>query len=396
MLLIIVALLVGIVIGTITGLTPGLHINLVATLLTSTTFALTQPLAGAVFIASLAVTHTIIDFIPSIFLGAAEESTFLSILPGHALLKEGHGYEAATIAIIGSLAGTIIGVVASPAVIPLLSKLQELTITIIPLILIAILTYSLLREDSPLKALIYFTLAGLLGFLATNLPINEPLLPLLSGLFGASGLIISVNKKVDLPPQKIVPLRQLSIPPKDLIKTTIIGSVTALPFSLLPALGSGYGSFCAAEVTKQTPRGFLFLNGLMSAIVMALSIPIAAHLNKVRTGAAAGISELVGAGFTSALPTILISMAITALIAATLGLMLAKQATNMITRISYKKISLTVLAIVTYSVALFSGPIGLLVYVTGTALGMAVVLSNIRRTTLMGSLLVPTLLFYLV
>ena len=47
-----------------------------------------------VFIAALAITHTFVDFIPSIFLGCPDTDTELSVLPGHEMLKKGEGYEA--------------------------------------------------------------------------------------------------------------------------------------------------------------------------------------------------------------------------------------------------------------------------------------------------------------
>src|SRR3989344_2613407 len=93
----VVALIVGILAGTFTGLFPGIHINLVSVFLVSASPALlqyTSPISLAVFITSMAITHSFLDFIPSIFLGAPDEDSFLSILPGHELLKKGGGHEA--------------------------------------------------------------------------------------------------------------------------------------------------------------------------------------------------------------------------------------------------------------------------------------------------------------
>jgi len=101
------ALIVGILFGTATGLFPGIHINLVAVgllaLLGGAYFSGVESLVLVVFIVAMAVTHTFIDFIPSVFLGAPEEDSFLSVLPGHQLLKEGKGYEAVVLTLYGSL-----------------------------------------------------------------------------------------------------------------------------------------------------------------------------------------------------------------------------------------------------------------------------------------------------
>jgi putative membrane protein len=50
----------------------------------------------------MSITHTFIDFIPSIFLGAPDEDTGLSTLPGHEFLLKGQGYYAVKLTVIGS------------------------------------------------------------------------------------------------------------------------------------------------------------------------------------------------------------------------------------------------------------------------------------------------------
>ena len=103
---IIIALIIGVSAGTLTGLFPGLHVNLVSVFLLSispTLLKITSPISLVVFIVAMAITHSFLDFIPSIFLGAPDEDSFLSILPGHELLKKGRGYEAVILALFGSL-----------------------------------------------------------------------------------------------------------------------------------------------------------------------------------------------------------------------------------------------------------------------------------------------------
>ena len=84
-------LFAGIFAGTITGLIPGIHINLIGVFLISLSTSLfisINPVFLIVFIASMAITHTFVDFIPSVFLGCPDTDTELSILPGHELLKK--------------------------------------------------------------------------------------------------------------------------------------------------------------------------------------------------------------------------------------------------------------------------------------------------------------------
>ena len=68
----------GIIFGTFTGLIPGIHINLIGVLLVSASASLffsINPIYFVIFISSMAITHTFIDFIPSIFLGCPDTDT---------------------------------------------------------------------------------------------------------------------------------------------------------------------------------------------------------------------------------------------------------------------------------------------------------------------------------
>ena len=94
---ILIAILVGILCGIITGLTPGIHVNLVATTLLALSPILLShfnALSLAVFIMSLAVTHSFLDTIPSTYLGAPENENALSVLPAQKMLLRGEGYHA--------------------------------------------------------------------------------------------------------------------------------------------------------------------------------------------------------------------------------------------------------------------------------------------------------------
>ena len=179
-----IALIFGLLFGTFTGLFPGIHINLITTILTSSILSSQiQPLILIVCIVSMAITHTFLDFIPSIFLGAPEEDSFLSVLPGHQLLLEGRGHEAVMITLLGSLAAIPIILISTPIFIFILPSIVAKIQFLIPYLLIFISLYLIFSEKEFLLSLTIFLLAGFLGFLTLNLPIKEPLLPLLTRLF---------------------------------------------------------------------------------------------------------------------------------------------------------------------------------------------------------------------
>ncbi|MDP2908814.1 MAG: tripartite tricarboxylate transporter permease, partial [Nanoarchaeota archaeon] len=121
---ILLAILVGCFFGIFTGLIPGVHINLVSLIVVTAAPVLlqyTSPVVLAVVIISMAITHTFLDNIPSIFLGAPEDDTVLSVLPGHRLLLQGKGFEAVMLTVFGSLCALGMAVALVPVIIPLVS-----------------------------------------------------------------------------------------------------------------------------------------------------------------------------------------------------------------------------------------------------------------------------------
>ena len=88
---ILISIFIGILIGIFTGLCPGIHVNMVSVILITLSpvlLTIAPPLALAAFIISLGITHSFLDTIPSIFLGAPDEDKVFSVLPGHKMLLE--------------------------------------------------------------------------------------------------------------------------------------------------------------------------------------------------------------------------------------------------------------------------------------------------------------------
>ncbi len=409
---IIVSIILGLLAGTLTGLTPGIHINLLAIMLlsfSSTLLNLTTPIILAIFITSMAITHTFIDYIPSIFLGAPDEDSFLSILPGHQLLLKGRAYYAIIFTLYGSLTSLIIILILTPAFIKILPIIYPYIIKIMPLILILISAHliitepnSSLQKNSKLWALIIFALAGFLGLATLNSNLSQPLLPLLTGLFGASNLIISINQKTKIPKQKIVSLTKIRLKKTSIAKSTL-ASVLAAPFTaFLPGLGASQAAIIGKQVTNlKDQREFLFLLGAINTIVMALSFIALYSINKTRTGAAVAISQLLPNITYQNLILILFTIMITGILAFLLTIQLAKITAKNIHKIKYSKLSITILIILTFIILVFSDTtikgkiISLIIFTTSTSLGIFTILIQTKRMHLMGCLLIPTILYYL-
>ena len=391
---IILFLIFGIVIGMFTGLIPGIHINLIGAFLVSlsvTAFYSINPIYLVVFIASMAITHTFIDFIPSIFLGCPDTDTELSILPGHELLKKGQGYEAIILTAYGSLAAVFILVlIAFPSVL-VISKIYDSVNFLIPYILIAVSAILIFSEKRKFSALFVFLLTGFLGLSVLNMVESSErmLLPLLTGLFGSSMLLISIKNKTQVSKQKITKSKTNLIKP-------LTGALVASPISsLLPGLGSGQAAIMGNIISRTNRKGFLVLIGATNTLVMGFSFISLYVISRTRTGAAASIQEIIGNMSWEILVLVLIIVMLSGVISFFLTKFLAKYFSKNIEKINYTLISLATLAILAIIVFLISGLLGIAVLIASTFTGIYSISLKLRRTNMMGCLLIPTILVYL-
>jgi putative membrane protein len=386
---IILALLLGVSAGTLTGLTPGIHINLISIFLVSVYSAVNLDAVYFItFITSMSITHTFTDFIPSIFLGCPDTDTELSILPGHELLKNGFGYKAILLANYGSICAVFILIALIPSII-IISKIQTLIQDIIPYILITVSIFLIFTEKNKLKSLFIFILAGLLGLCVLNLEINEPLLPLLTGLFGASNLILSIKNKIIIPEQKIINYYQKKLKPS-------LGALIASPLcSFLPGLGSGQAAIIGNTITKNNQEDFLILLGATNTLVMGFSFLTLYAISKTRTGSSLAISKIASTITPQILSLIIFVVIISGIISFFITKELAKLISAKIHKISYTKISIATLAILVTVTIFISGIYGLIVLIISTATGIYAISSKVRRTNMMGCLIIPTIILYL-
>jgi len=383
----------GIALGTFTGIAPGIHINLVGAILISiASFSIFQinPIYLMTIIVSMAITHTFVDFIPSIFLGCPDTDTELSVLPGHEMLKQGKGYEAIALTLYGGLAATILLVLLSFPSILIISNLYPFLIKGIAYILIVTSVFLIFLEKNKFSAFIAFSLSGILGLCVFNLDLKEPLLPLLTGLFGSSMIITSIKDKVKIPEQKITF-------PKIKSSRPLFGSLIAsLLCGFLPGLGSGQAAILGTTLAKSNEKeDFLLLLGATNVLVMGFSFISLYAISKTRTGAAAAVKEILGELNISFFILILIIILISGIVAFFISMFLAKYFSDKITKIDYGFISKIVLIILTSVILLFSGIKGFIVFAVSTLTGIYCISLKVRRTQMMGCLLIPTILFYL-
>lgn len=388
---ILLGLILGVIAGTITGITPGLHINLVAA------FMLTLPqlnlLFAICFIVAMAITHTFIDFIPSIFLGVPKEDNAIALLPGHRLLIKGYGYAAAKLTLIGSFYGLIIAIILSPLYLKFISFFWPYLKKTVPFFLLFVSIFLILKEDKKFVALIVFLLSGILGILTLNFKIiKQPLLPLFSGLFGLPLLILSIKNKVKIKKQKIKDVKVNKI---DYIKSLSSGIISSTLVSIYPSLGPGQAAIIGSDIFgRLNTKAFLILIGSINTIVMLFSFITAYAINKPRTGIAVAISYILKELTVKDLVLIFIVSLLASFISFFIFIFISKYIAKNINKINYSFLCVISIAIILTINLIISGIFSLIILFTGLSIGIIANVKEIRKVHLMGCLVLPVLGFY--
>jgi len=387
--------------GIITGLTPGVHINLVSLLLLNFSAYLlgfTEPITLAAFIIAMGITHTFLDAVPSVYLGAPDADEALTALPGHRMLLEGRGYEAVKLTVIGAFSCLLLTVILSPFLIPILPAISEYITPYIGWILLIVVIYMLTKENNLNKLMwnsfIFFS-SGALGILVLNYPnIQQPLLPLLSGLFGISVLLLSLSTNTKIPKQRIT--EEIQIPNKIKAKTFAAATFSGMLTGFFPGLGAAQAAIVATQIVGDIGNhAFMILTGGIGTVNFLFSLVTFYAIDKARNGVVIVVQELMGKITMNQFIALIAVVILAGAFSAWLALFCAKTFSSLIVKVNYRKLCIGVISFVSLLVLYFSGPIGLFILFISTSLGLIAPLANVNRSHAMGCLLLPVIMFFL-
>jgi putative membrane protein len=379
--------ILGILAGIIAGLLPGLHSNNISVILMTTPFFGIEITA---FMLSMSITQSFVEFIPSTFIGAPSENTFESILPAHKLLKEGKALEAITHTVFGGIIAVITG---SLLTIPFFIFLEENStqlITITPIVLfIALIIFITEEKTFKKKLIIIFVLifASIQGIL-----FKDQIFPLITGYFGISSAILAINEENEL--KKIEQKEECEIENKNIIEA-LIGLAGGAIVSIMPGIGSNTAGGIINNFRKiKDSKKYLTMLGAINASNFFFSFATLLALSKARNGTMLALADKMFYG-----PQTLFFGTLIMIMSAGIGgiatIILAKKATKIFANLNIKKLNLIFIIIMMGLVFLLNGIIGLITLFFSTALGIYTIRQDVRRSTLMASLITPTLFFYL-
>lgn len=401
------AIATGAVVGLVTGLVPGLHVNTLCAI--ALAVAPTAGSVGALGLSAAAASHAFAAVLPATFLGAPGEETLASALPAHRLLREGRGTEAVAVGLLGTLLGVAAAVV---LLLPYKWILQEPGRLLAWLdahmvfVLAALALFLVLREvprgwRAAGGAVLVFGLSGWLGCIALGWSVagwwavpTTPLLPLLSGLFGAPALLEGLRRPASIPPQPV----RMDMPNR--LAGPLGRGLAASAFTaVLPGLTSAV-AVAVAQAGRRADddaRGILATQAAIAGAHLVFSFGVLWLVLRPRTGLAVAVDALRPvATWMAGLPSadalqILQACLAGALLGAAGAWALALAMARVAHRLPGRLLAGAGLAATVALVAALSGAFGLLLFAIATVVGCLPLALGLGRLHLTGCLLLPVL-----
>lgn len=389
---------IGALVGLLTGLVPGLHVNTLAALAAA---ALPSSPAVALALVAAGTVHTIVNIIPSTYLGAPDEDDVLVVLPAHRMLLDGDG----PTAILASVTASLAALVAVVAAAPLYAFALEHGLhrwaadTVVPLLLAAVAL--LVAQEAWRKAakavwaVAVLGLSGALGLFAPRVPLEglapvDPthLLPMLGGLFGVAGILVALRRPPPVPWQS--PARSGRLP-----LGVWAGAGAAAITALLPGLSS---SVAAATIPRAaSPRRAVAALSAINTAHALFALLVVMSLGRVRTGLADALAQARPLDIWSPVgPTTSATQTLSAVLAAGIigavgTLLLSRIVQDNVHRAPARLLSGCGLASIVAVTAWITGWGGLVLLAVSAAVGLLPLRVGIRRVHLVGCLILPAL-----
>jgi putative membrane protein len=416
------AVITGTVLSCLLAILPGLHIYNVIGLLSLFLYSMNGSGVAAMpevyipFMIGLVTGWSVLNTIPSVLLGAPDESAIFTVLPGQKYLMTGRGYEGTMIIGAGSLAGIFILVfVIGPFAPKYLPAVRYVLTPHMHWILWVVIAFILMTEWpkggthgpagwrkffdawSTLSAgLLTFFLSGLLGFLLLYRPLIsvdnafQNIMPAFVGLFAVPWCLLNAISGTEVPRQYV--RNTLNINGNLLLRSGIAGGIGGGFAAFFPVITGGIGGLLAGHATAQRDeRVFMMSQGASKVVyyIGALMLFFVPNLHLTRGGGALIVKGLytprTWGDYYLALGSIALSGAVSFLLMSPL----TKGTLKLMEKIDYRHISVFSLGVIIALVFTITGWAGLFIMTVSSGIGLIPVLFGSRRLNCLGVLLLP-------
>lgn len=368
----------GFTLGILSGLLPGLHPNTLIAILSS--FGLDNGTLSIMIIA-LFPASIIASFIPAIFLGIPDPTTVVSVLPGQRMVLEGKGIQAIKTVLIACIISAVVSSLFFYFSIGLFQSAYAMLKDYVKYIVLAFTIILLARSRNPLNSFAIFLLSGALGWFSLGSQMQDPFLPLFSGMFALAAMLS--YKKSAVPEQK-------EDKPADCFGFALIGVALGIMAAFFPAIGSPTQMATFATIFLPfSSVGFLATISSIDVSQGIFSLSTSASIDKSRVGEVVWLGRYIDIG--KNLPLLLtcfvLSMAFAVMLVYAVRGKIARLAS-----LDFTKLNLVLAAYICATTYILDGPVGIAVLAVSAALGWITLRSGVERTNMMGSIILPTLL----
>ncbi len=442
--------------GFCTGLVPGLHVNnLAAVVVAGSTSVMTffamlggpigesvPTLMVACFLVGALVSHMFSEAIVSTYLGMPSGDT-VSVLPAHRLAKSGLGRSAVRVSAQGSLFGVVLGaVLLGPVCLALgppvgaYSPLKTIMGFVVAFLSAVLISLEGLGRPGPVRrtllAMAFFLLSGLIGLIVLDThyfaaPIpdlpwmpgdfvsrSSLLLPMFAGLFGIPTVLLSLDSsQVADDGERAAADREADVSMSAVPRDIAFSSLGGLLVGWIPGMTSGSSAtVCSSGMKEASSEGgshedaarFIWLYSVISSCGAVLSVGALFTIARARSGIMQAVDFFFGgsteriSGVHSLEPllALLLAMALSAMVSYHAMFALSGHTLDRLQHVLCSRVAAFASLIFVVLLVLFlTGTRGGLILVASASLGLLPPSLGLRRINLMGCLLLPISITFL-
>jgi putative membrane protein len=204
---------------------------------------------------------------------------------------------------------------------------------------------------------------------------------------------MSLLQKSFIPAQK--EKQTLTISSKNTMKAVSAGTGVGFIAAFLPGFGSSQAAILATNIVGDIgDEGFLVLVGGINTANMLISIATAYALDKARNGAIVIVNELMGVVDFNAMMLFLGVSIVAGAVGALLTLVLSRVFSKVIVKVNYTYMIWSIMVFITLLTFYFDGFLGLIILFTSTAIGLMTSVWGVGKNHLMGCLVLPVILYF--
>ncbi|MEW6070314.1 MAG: tripartite tricarboxylate transporter permease [Candidatus Thermoplasmatota archaeon] len=411
--------LLGTLLGSLLSLIPSLHVyNVIGfVVLVYLPFAqVLEPLAMIALLIGMLTGYAFLFQAQTILLNVPDDSTVFILLPGSKYLLQKRGYEAVLLAGLGGLIGIFFIVLIIPPAMSVLAALRKLlTPEILFVVIGAVIFFILLSEwpkdfgrgktraqrlkdgwSSLAGGYLTFLLASLLGIIIFNttlIPVERSFMQLslpFIGLFAVPALLLNIISELGIPKQHIT--KSVDVTAEEITRGAVAGCAGGAFGAFVPAVTAGVAGLLAGHATAQKgDKPFIISLGAARIVyyvgaVILFFLPLL-HLR--RGWLSVSINMFFIPETQEQFLIVAAIVAICGFVAFILLLAFSRVMIKVITKYSYRKLSLAVLLAIIGLVFVIGSWQGLVITFVASAIGLIPIMFHSRRINCLAVLLVP-------